>query len=147
MPGWRGRPGRRLRLAELRDRADITDLVHRLGACLDEHRFEDLRALLTDDVTASTPGGTAHGIGAVIGQATRNHVGYDRLQHVITNLLVDLDGDRAAVRANLVAVRVRPATGDQATLGSVYRFQLRRTPRGWRFIQVKVEPVWQLSRG
>jgi len=143
VPGRRDRRGRRLRLADTQDRDDITDLVYRLGACLDEHLFEDLRTLLTDDVTARTPGGEAHGIDAVVAQATHNHAGYRRLQHVITNLLIDLDGDRAAVRANLVAVLVRPADHGQAMLGSVYRFRLRRTPRGWRFTHVRVDPVWQ----
>src|SRR5829696_6819566 len=92
-----------LQLALLDDRFAITDLIYSLGAALDEHRFDDLRDLFIEDATASTPGGVAQGRDAVIAQATRNHLKYSRLQHSITNLLIDLNGDRAAVRANLHA--------------------------------------------
>lgn len=133
------------RTAELQDRIEITELVYRLGACLDEHRFGDLRSLLSEDATATTPGGTAHGRDAAIAQATRNHVQYDRLHHLITNVLVDLDGDRAAVRANLVAMFIREAGRPELALGAVYRFQAQRTFQGWRLAGLEVDPVWRLD--
>ena len=125
------------------DRLDHLDLVARLGACLDEHRFDDLRALFTADATISTPGGTAEGVDAVVAQATRNHQGYAHLQHRLTDVLVDLAGDTAAVRANLAA---RFATAEHVTvleLGGVYRFTTRRTAEGWRFSTMEVVPVWR----
>ena len=131
------------RTAQLLDRADITDLVYRLGASLDEHRFDDLPALLTDEATATTPGGTARGRDATIAQATRNHAGYDRLHHVVTNVLVDLDGDRATVRANLVATFVREASQPELVVGGVYRFQVERTGQGWRIASIEFNPVWR----
>ena len=132
--------------SELRDRIEITDLIYRLGACLDEHRFDDLHGLLTEDATVATPGGTAQGRNAVIAQATRNHVAYVHLHHVITNVLVVLDGDRAAVRANLVATFVRGARQPEFVLGEVYRFRAQRTRQGWRLSAIEVEPVWRLAR-
>jgi 3-phenylpropionate/cinnamic acid dioxygenase small subunit len=131
--------------SQLQDRAEITDLVYRLGACLDEHRFDDLPALFTEDATAATPGGTAQGRDAVIAQATRNHAEYDRLQHQITNVLVDVDGDRAAVRANLLAALGRDAGRPALVLGAVYRFPARRTPAGWQLAGVAIEPVWRVQ--
>ena len=105
--------------SELRDRIEITDLIYRLGACLDEHRFDDLHFLFTEDATAATPGGTAQGRNAVIAQATRNHGENDHHHHLITNVLVDLDGDRAAARAILVATFVRHASHPALVLGAV----------------------------
>ncbi len=87
-----------IHISVIQDRFEITDLIYRLGACLDEHRFEDLRDLFIEDATASTPGGIAQGRDAVIAQATRNHLKYARLQHSMTNLLIDLNGDHASVR-------------------------------------------------
>jgi len=48
-------------LQQLVDRNDITDLVHRLGAALDDGHFDELRSLLVDEVTVRTPGGMAGG--------------------------------------------------------------------------------------
>jgi hypothetical protein len=58
-------------LAELVERGEITRLVYRLGVCLDEGRFHDMRDLFVDDAVASTPGGVAEGIDAVVAQAAR----------------------------------------------------------------------------
>src|SRR4030081_1639649 len=89
-------------LDQLVDRNEITDLVHRLGVVLDEGQSDDLRSLLAEDATVRTPGGTAEGREAVIAQASRNHPPEQPIQHVITNILVDLDNGRARARANLV---------------------------------------------
>jgi len=84
------------------DRADVTDPVYRLGIYLDEGRFDELQHLVTEDARVRTPGGRAEGRAALVAQAQRNHPPDQRFQHVITNVLVDLNGDRATVRANLV---------------------------------------------
>jgi hypothetical protein len=141
-----------LELQQLSDRAEITDLVARLGACLDESGFDDMGGLLTGDATVRTPGGQAAGRDAVVAQARRNHPADQRFQHVITNLLVDLDGDRATARANLAvhitvpgdgpAAEGAPAPAPRASIGEVYRFGLARTGAGWRFASVEIEPVW-----
>jgi hypothetical protein len=136
----------------LTDRSEIADLVNRLGMVLDEGRFDEMRSLLVDEATARTPGGTAEGRDAMVAQASRNHRPGQAIQHLITNLLIDLDGDRASARANLV-VHFGPADGGGSvpespappvvfTLGEVYRFELVRTPEGWRFARVETTPVW-----
>jgi hypothetical protein len=143
-----------LQLLQLTDRSEIADLVNRLGLVLDEGRFDEMRSLLVEEATAQTPGGTAEGRDAMVAQARRNHRPDQAIQHLITNLLVDLDGDgdRASARANLV-VHFGPADGDgsqsgspappvEFTLGEVYRFELVRTPEGWRFARVETTPVW-----
>jgi hypothetical protein len=141
-------------LARLVDRDDITRLVHRVGAALDEGRFDDLRALYAADAVARTPGGVAEGVDALVAQASRNHAPDDGIQHVITGVLVDVDatGDRATVRADLVVVFARrdPSSAPPTpfgpepptALGEVYRFTARRTVDGWRLASVATEPVW-----
>jgi SnoaL-like domain len=127
-------------LHDLNDRREITDLVSRLGLWLDEGRFDEAPTILTQDVAVSTPGGQAQGIERVIAQARRNHQ-HPHLQHVITNVLVDLDGDSAAVRANLVVTFADDAISSQQ--GERYRFEAVRTADGWRLSRVEVEPVWR----
>jgi hypothetical protein len=66
----------------LADRAELTDLVYALGRTLDEHRFDDLDNLFTEDITGITPAGTRQGRTALVAQATRRHQEFDRLQHL-----------------------------------------------------------------
>jgi 3-phenylpropionate/cinnamic acid dioxygenase small subunit len=130
------------------DRRQVSDLVYRLGVCLDDGRFDEMPLLFVEAATAKTPGGTAEGRDALVAQAERNHSRDDRIQHVITNLLVDLEGDRAKVRANLVvhfagsADREELAPPVRFSLGEVYRFEAARTPEGWRLSRVETIPVW-----
>jgi hypothetical protein len=148
----------------LADRAELTDLVSRLALCLDEHRFEELASLFTEDAAILTPGGPAAGRQAVVAQARRNHDEFDRLQHNVNGVLVEFEGghagegneegddaadtgragDRAAIRANLVGVFAKSAEPlPTRVLGGRYRFQAVRTPGGWQFAQMRIEAVWR----
>ena len=144
-------------LRAIADHREITDLVYRLGVALDEGQPGDLRQLLADDATVHTPGGQAAGREALIAQAERNHPADQHFQHVTTNVLVDLAGDRATARANLVvhittpddqpaASPPRPGPARppalRASLGEVYSFDLVRTAGGWRFSRVEASPRW-----
>jgi hypothetical protein len=138
------------RLQQLLDRQEVTDLVYRLGACLDDGRFDDMRSLLVDEATVRTPGGTAEGLDALVAQARRNHTPDERVQHIITNLLLDLDGDRGEVRANLVVPFASAAGDDQPApappahlaLGEIYRIDVVRMAAGWRLSRIEAVPVW-----
>jgi hypothetical protein len=131
-------------LRELMDRAEITDLVTRLGHWLDEKRFDEAREIFAAEVTVETPGGRAQGMERLVEQARRNHEPFEQMQHVITNVLVDLAGDRAAVRANLIATLVPRADAPDRhfDVGERYGFEAVRTPAGWRLSEVRVTPVW-----
>jgi hypothetical protein len=122
----------------MNDRQDITDLISRLGRWLDDKDFGNASSVLTQDVTVSTPGGQAEGIDRVIAQASRNH--QVPTQHLITNVLVDLDGDHATATANLLVT----FAGDRLErLGERYRFGAARTGDGWRLSRIEVTPVWR----
>jgi 3-phenylpropionate/cinnamic acid dioxygenase small subunit len=133
-------------LQELTDRLRITDIVSTLGRCLDERSFDSLPALFTEDATVSTPGGTATGHEALVAQARRRHSEPEGIQHLITNILIELDGDRASVRANLL-VTFAEGVADPAPyqLGEVYRMQLVLTHSGWRISDLSTTPTWSLN--
>jgi hypothetical protein len=121
---------------QLIDRQAVIDLVSRLGLWLDgDTTADEARAILTDDVSVSTPGGTAQGFERVVAQARRNHE--LPTQHVIANVLVDLDGDRATAGANLIVNFPDAAHGER------YAFDAARTGGGWRLARIEVAPVWR----
>jgi 3-phenylpropionate/cinnamic acid dioxygenase small subunit len=133
-------------LAELADRQAISDLLHRWGAILDELRLDDLRSVFTADAALTTPGGHAEGIDAILAQAGRNHDPAVRTQHLMGDLVLDLDGDRASARANYVGVFAkgegRFAPPPVFQIGSVYRLGLVRTAEGWRIRSMEMQPTW-----
>jgi len=135
------------RLQELADRADLAALVARQARWLDERRFDEAGAIFTEDASVHPQGGHSHGLRALTARAHRNHSTFAATQHVISDVLIDIDddGDGATVRANLIATFVRDATDPEpaTTIGERYRFQAIRTPRDWRFSRLEVTPVWR----
>lgn len=133
------------------DQQQLAALIQRLFAALDDARFTDLTGLLADTATVRTPGGETAGRDAVIAQASRNHRPEWRIQHLVHNPLIEIDGDRARIRADLVAVFVTAGAADRLApqptfeLGERYRFEAVRRPEGWRLTRIESTPVW--SRG
>ena len=126
--------------ATLTDRADLAELVSRLGRWLDDAASADPADLLAEDVTVATPGGQSTGRDAVVAQALRTHA-HLPTQHAITDVLADVEGDEATVSANLIATFVRP--DGLETLGERYAFTARRTADGWRLRSIAVQPIWR----
>ncbi|MEU6998775.1 nuclear transport factor 2 family protein [Nonomuraea sp. NPDC046570] len=131
------------------DRGDITQLIYRLYACMDEGRLDDLRSVFSDEATARTPGGVAEGRDAVIAQASRNHSAEERIQHFVHNVLIDVDGDYAGVRADVIvtfsdeaAPEGRLAPEPRFTLSTRFRYEVTRSPQGWRLSRLDATPVW-----
>lgn len=123
------------------DRQQLATLVSRLGRWLDDKSPGDGRALFTEDAEAHTLGGVSKGIDALVAQARRNHT--VPTQHFITDPLVDLDGDRAAVSANLLVVFVHE--NGPRMLGERYELETVRTRDGWRISRVQVRPIWEIE--
>ncbi|MBX6384825.1 MAG: nuclear transport factor 2 family protein [Microbispora sp.] len=131
------------------DRADVAQVIYRLYACMDEGRFDELRSVFSDEIAVRTPGGLAQGRDAVIAQAARNHSTEERVQHFVHNLLVEVDGGHADVRADVVvtfsdgeAPAGRLAPEPRFTLSERFRYEATRTPDGWRLSRVDSTPVW-----
>lgn len=127
----------------LADHVELDALVSRLGRWLDAGEFALPHDVMDAEVTVSTPGGRAEGIAAVVAQAGRNHDAF-RTQHVITDRLIALDGDRATVTANLTVTFVpRAETAEGFSMGERYAFEAVRTAGGWRLARIEVAPVWR----
>ncbi|TYK50688.1 nuclear transport factor 2 family protein [Actinomadura decatromicini] len=126
----------------MNDRAELSALASRLGLWLDEGAPETGLALFTDDAEARTLGGVAKGVKALIAQAQKNHK--VPTQHFITNKLIELDGDRAVIQANLLVVFANEE--GPRLLGERYELSAVRADDGWRISRVQVgRPVWEIA--
>jgi hypothetical protein len=132
----------------LADRQELEQLVWTLGRCLDERDFDGLRQIFTAEATVTTRE-TASGHDALVDQARCRHSHDQGIQHIITNLLTDLDGDQATGRANLLASFARTGPADLAPLlvGEVYRLTFQRTPHGWRITRLTSTVTWSMHPG
>jgi ketosteroid isomerase-like protein len=123
------------------DSRDVADLVTRLYALLDERRYDELGSVYTDDVSLSFPSGEMRGLSDVIATARARGERYERVQHISTDLLVDVDGDAATVRTNHWAVHVH--AGGRFEAGLVHHFDARRGADGWRLARGRADVVWR----
>jgi hypothetical protein len=130
-------------MQELIDRQEIADLISRLGQMLDQKSFDNATSVLTEDIVVATSGGESRGLARVIDQAERNHRGVT--QHVITNILIDLHGDRAEAGANLIATFWPDPRRPDGTFAvrDRYRFEAIRTDAGWRLDRIEAGPQWR----
>ena len=123
------------------DRQEVADLVTRLYALLDEGRYDELASVYAADVELEFPSAHMHGLDEAVAMARTRGGRYDRAQHITTDLLVDVDGDRASVRSNHWAIHVH--AGGRFEAGLVHRFDAARTPDGWRLTRGRADVVWR----
>ena len=152
-------------ITRLADRAELTELIFRVGLCLDEHRFEDLAGLFVEDGVVVTPTGSARGHAALVEHATASNAQFDRMQHVTTNVLIDFAPehddaptpdsyadtdtsitDHAQIRANIIATLCQGTDPHPvAVRGGVSRGKAVRTPDGWRLTELEARPTWAIQ--
>ncbi|TDD39740.1 nuclear transport factor 2 family protein [Actinomadura sp. KC06] len=124
----------------LADRAELADLVARHSLWIDEGRYDETDRLFTEDVAVKSPRGEAHGIEALIELVRSGHDTYARTLHNKSNVIIELDGETATVRAHDVAVFVIDDKTEAIAAG-VHHYSARRTEHGWRFDRLLVTPV------
>ena len=123
------------------DCAAVAALITRLYRLLDEQRFDELDSVYTDDVVLVFPSGEMRGLEAVTAKARARAEQYPRMQHLNTDVVVELDGDSAHVRSNHLAFHVEES-GTRFDAGLVHHFDAARTGVGWRLTRGAGNLIW-----
>ena len=134
-------------LQELSDRLEIVDLLHRYATGLDSRDWELLASVFTDDGVAdysSLELGVNDGPDAIVDLCRNALSGLDATQHIISNEVIEIDGDRARSRCYFQAQHVfRGAPGgDNFIVAGTYEDELVRTQAGWRIERRALIPTW-----
>lgn len=128
------------------DRLAIADGLTRYAYAIDDRDFAAVRALFAPDAhldyTAS--GGPAGPRDEVVDWIEQGLGLVGPTQHVVTNVLVDLDGADATSRCYLVNPLLTPENPAETVvlIGGGYRDTWRRTRDGWRITDRVHEVLW-----
>jgi hypothetical protein len=145
-------------LDELVDRLAIDDLLTRYTIAVDDENFELLDTVFTPDAILDyTSAGGPRGPYPEVREWLRKALAASgpARQHLIANKLVTLDGDTATVRAYFFNpnTMARPEDSSFSSAfngpylyslgGGYYNHKLKRTPDGWRSIELFELRVWR----
>lgn len=124
------------------DRSDISDVLIRYTTALDTCDWELLDSCFTEDAVADYGklGGRKEGW-AAIRSAVAFVAGFDRTQHMLTNIVMTIDADEAQTSSYVHAQHV--IGREVLTVGGAYYDRVVRTPAGWRIAHRRLDPVWQ----
>ncbi|MCX4783744.1 nuclear transport factor 2 family protein [Streptomyces sp. NBC_01264] len=133
-------------LRELTDRGEISRLCDRYVSHMDRDRDDDawLGSVFTEDAVLSFPFGEYKGIEGLVAFQEMGRSSFARSHHISANHEIDLDGDRARVRAHTLAVHLkrREDPGTHFDVGGHYEALVVRTEEGWRIQRFTYEVVW-----
>ncbi len=130
------------------DIVEITQLLYRYARAIDARDWKALEQIFTPDARihyAVERGADLRfpELGSWLAKAMTI---FKATQHVITNPLIELHGDRALCTSYLTGthVQVRRDTGAAvlASEGSTYSDELVRTRDGWRIAARRLERTW-----
>jgi len=127
----------------LGDRLEINDLLTRYAHSVDSKDWALYRSVFTDDafIDYESAGGIKGNREAVADWLEKTMAGFPMTQHLISNIDVKIDGDRAAVRAMFYNPMGMPS-GKTFWCGGFYNHSLVRTADGWKSERLIEESSW-----
>ena len=139
-----------LNLGEISDRLEIQDVLARYCQMIDRGDWAGFRALFTDDAQLDFtafggPKGDVETVvsftKAALAQAAASH-------HMVSTVVIDLDGDRATVRsaAHVPIALALPEGGEHTFFSGLwYNDVFVRTAQGWRIATRRQERAWSFN--
>lgn len=128
----------------LHDKIEIHELLARYARGVDSKDWELWKTVFTPDATldyssAGAPVGSRDELAAWLEHAMAT---VPIAQHYITNVEIELDGDRAKVRAMFFNPMQLPGMVEMSFCGGYYHHDLVRTSDGWKSERLVEENVW-----
>jgi SnoaL-like protein len=129
--------------------ACVAALLDRYFVSLDDEDLDDVwaRGLFTPDAVVAFPMSRHEGITGMAAYHSTALSVFAATQHLGSRAVVEVTGDSAVLRANLISTHVHhvPAKGGTPQLFATGTFvdgRARRTPLGWRLSELTFRLVW-----
>jgi ketosteroid isomerase-like protein len=140
-------------IAELINKSDITSVVNSYFRALDEHNFEaqHFATFLTTDARMTRPNGASLvGPEEISASHKQSFARFEGSQHFLTTPDISIEGDTAAVRANLIAMHMWQGSNTNANhienffvAGGVVSAKLIQADGHWKISQLSNVVVWR----
>ncbi len=137
-------PGMASDLLSVRDELDIQRVITDYAYACDNGDWALLKSVFADDayLDYSSTGGPTGSRGEVVAWLEQSLGQVLGIQHVVSNFQIDLDQDRATVRAMFfTSVRLRGLDQPLMT-GGYYDEELLRTGGGWKIQRLVEDNRW-----
>ena len=130
------------------DKLEIQEQLARYARGVDTQDWELWKSVFTEDAVvdysqSGLPSGSRDEVAGIFAAAFAT---IPWATHHITNVEIDLDGDRAKVRAMFFNPMQLPGVEGSSSTGGYYHHDFVRTPAGWKSEHLVEEPVWFLNR-
>jgi 3-phenylpropionate/cinnamic acid dioxygenase small subunit len=131
-------------LQALHDKIEIQELLARYARGVDSKDWALWKTVFTSDAhvdyrSAGAPAGPRDEIADWL---ARGLATLPMTQHFITNVEIELDGDRAKVRAMFYNPMQLPGVDGLSFCGGYYHHDVVRTPEGWKSQRMVEENLW-----
>jgi 3-phenylpropionate/cinnamic acid dioxygenase small subunit len=135
-------------LEAVSDKLEIKELLYRYAHGVDAKDWGLLSSVFTADAeldysSVSGPVGTRD---EVVTWLERSLTPVPMTQHFITNIEIDLDGDRAKVRAMFYNPMLLPGFSEMTYCGGNYLHDVVRTAEGWKSERLVEDNKWFVNR-
>jgi hypothetical protein len=134
---------RRLRVFE--DKDELAGLMNRYCRTADAKDWQAWSMCWTEDAElAFGPFGVHRGRETIRDVCSEAESPYQDMQHSMTNMQFEVEGDRATGTAYLwfAGIPNRDKPADHFEFGGPYRWEFIRTPEGWRLRRLELRLAW-----
>jgi hypothetical protein len=132
---------------------EVTQVLNSYFRALDEKNFEvsHLQLIFTPDAEVIRPNGAVTiGPEQIVSSHKESFARFRSTQHLLTGHEVNIDGEKATVRANLVAMHLwangQPdinSAENYFLAGGVITARLLQSAQGWRISRIENRVVWR----
>ncbi len=131
---------------ELLDKVEIQEVLSRYANAVDARDWDALERVFVPGsvVDFTNNGGIRDTYPAIVDYLRESLSIFAAVQHYMTNVVIDVDGDRATARNYVFTQMITLGDGDESILsdGGFYDSTFVRTPDGWRLESYVASLVW-----
>jgi 3-phenylpropionate/cinnamic acid dioxygenase small subunit len=129
----------------LADRQEIAELCARYAAALDTKDWALLESCFTPSPVFVHPGGRLEGLPAILERTKAALTPLTVTQHLLGNIVVEVDGDTARSVCYFQAQHVRAGTpgGETYIIAGSYADTVIRTDYGWKIAERVQRYIWR----
>ena len=134
-------------LRTIQDRAEIEELMYRYAEMVDQRDWKQMDRIFAIEATIdyTSTGGVVGPFRETLAWLDRALESWPVNLHIVTNLVIELEGDRARTRCYFHAPMGRNVPdGEQLIITNAGRYEdvLARTADGWRIVERTESLAW-----